>query len=237
MGTGNTNGLQIIATGVYEHVLNDLAAAYTARSGRPVVFVITNAGGVAAKLEAGEVVDIVMTSSAGIDSLATKGRVVPASKIDVGGMRLGIAVKSGTAPPDLGTDAAVRTALRGAAVASIDPHGGGTSGPFIDQLFERLGIAEEVRQKGILCATGRDVVRAVASGRARLGITQAAELIGVDGVAFAGFLPDELQLVTIYSAAVAAVAESAEAAADFIAFVTGPAGAARLRQSGWSVPA
>jgi molybdate transport system substrate-binding protein len=234
MGHGEPAELQVIATGVYEHALKDLAALFKARTGQGVAFIITNAGGVAAKLDANAAADVVMTSSAGIDSLAAKGRVVGATKIDVGGMRLGVAVKSGTPVPDIKTSAALREVLRAApAVASIDPHGGGTSGPFIDKLLERLGVAHQVRAKGILCATGADVVRAVASGRASIGMTQAAELIGLPGLAFAGFLPDDLQLVTVYSAAVTANGKFPAAAAAFIAFITGPDGAERLRSSGW----
>jgi molybdate transport system substrate-binding protein len=236
MNMGEASQLQIIATGVYEHALHDLAAAFATQSGTRVAFSITNAGGVAAKLAANPGADLVMTSSAGIDGLAATGRVIATSKADVGVMRLGIAVREGAAPPDLGTADAVRAALARGTVASIDPHGGGTSGPFIDKLFERLEIAAEVRAKGVLCATGADVVRAVASGRATLGVTQAAELIGAPGITFVGLLPDTLQLVTIYSAAIAAGAKLPAAAAAFLAFITGPSGTQRLRQSGWSVP-
>ena len=237
MASGAPEKLQVIATGVYEHVLKDLAAPFAARAGQDVSFIITNAGGVIAKLDADAAADVVMTSSAGIDSLAAKGRVVGASKVDVGGMRLGVAVKAGAAVPDLRTSDALREVLRSApAVASIDPHGGGTSGPFIDKLFERLGVADAVRTNGVLCATGADVVRAVASGRASIGMTQAAELIGLPGLAFAGFVPDDLQLVTVYSAAVAASSKDPDAAAAFIAFITGPDAAARLRSSGWDAP-
>ena len=107
--------------------------------------------------------------------------------------------------------------------------------PSPQETAERLGIAAEVRAKGVLCKTGGDVTRAVASGRASLGLTQAAELIGVEGLSFAGFLPQELQLVTVYSAAVTTDSRFPDAAAAFIAFVTG-AGAGRLRQSGWDTP-
>jgi molybdate transport system substrate-binding protein len=206
-------GLHVLATGVYEHALKDLVGPFKQATGHEVTFSITNAGGVIAKLAANEAADVVMTSSVGIDSLAAKARVVGASKIDVGGMRLGIAVKAGAPVPDIRTAAALREVLRAApAVASIDPQGGGTSGPFIDKLFERLGVA---------------------SGRASLGMTQAAELIGLPGLAFAGFVPDDLQLVTVYAAAVTADAEHPAAAAAFIAFITGPAAAERLRSSGW----
>jgi molybdate transport system substrate-binding protein len=226
--------LQVIATGVYEHALKDLAAPFRQATGQEVRFVITNAGGVIARLDANEAADVVMTSSAGIDSLAARGRVIAASKVDVGAMRLGVAVRAGAAEPDIKTIEALRRALLAAnAVAYIDPHGGGTSGPFIDKLFERLGIAHEIRSHGILCATGGDVVRAVASGRAALGMTQAAELIGLPGVAFAGFVPDELQHVTVYSTAVASSTKAREAANAFIAFITGPNAAERLRGSGW----
>ncbi len=226
--------LQVIATGVYEHVLKDLAGPFEQATGQAVAFMITNAGGVIAKLDSGAAADVVMTSGVGIDSLAAKGKVVPISKVDVGGMRLGVAVTAGLPVPNIATADALRAALRAApAVAAIDPHGGGTSGPFIAKVFERLGVADEVRARGILCATGGDVVRAVASGRAALGMTQAAELIGLPGIAFAGFLPDTLQLVTVYSAAVASQAELPAAAAAFIAFITGPAAAPRLRRSGW----
>jgi molybdate transport system substrate-binding protein len=226
--------LQVIATGVYEHVLVDLAAPFRRETGHSVSFVITNAGGVIAKLDAGEAADVVMTSAVGIDSLAAKGKVIGSTKLDVGGMRLGVAVKAGAPGPDIATPDALRKALLAAnAVAYIDPVGGGTSGPFIDKLFERLRIADEVRANGILCATGGAVVRAVASGRAALGMTQAAELIGLPGVGFAGFVPDELQLVTVYSTAVVATTSALDAAKAFIAFMAGPIAAERLRSSGW----
>jgi molybdate transport system substrate-binding protein len=228
--------LQVIATGVYEHALEDLAAPFRRETGHEVSFIITNAGGVIARLDANAAADVVMTSSAGIDSLAAKGRVIGASKVDVGGMRLGVAVKAGEPQPDIKTPDAVRKALLAAtAVASIDPNGGGTSGPFIDKLFERLGIAQQIRAHGILCATGGDVVRAVASGRAALGITQAAELIGLPGIAFAGFLPHDLQLVTVYSTAVVGSSKALDAAKAFIAFITGPIAAERFRSSGWKI--
>jgi molybdate transport system substrate-binding protein len=201
--------IQVLATGVYEHVLDDLAAPFAQATGHAVAFVITNAGGVIARLEA--------------------------TKVDVGGMRLGVAVPAGVPAPDIATPAALRDALRAAPVAYIDPHGGGTSGPFLAKAFERLGVADQVRAHGVVCATGRDVVEAVASGRAALGLTQAAELIGVPGVAFAGFLPDELQVVTVYAMAVAANTKARDAAKSFMAFIAGPVAAERLRSSGWQV--
>jgi molybdate transport system substrate-binding protein len=228
--------LHILATGVFEKAVHDLAAPFRQQSGQDVRFTVVNAGTAAAKLEAGEAFDAVLSSSASLDALAAKGRVVAGSKVDVGRMRLGAGVKAGAPLADIGTAEALRAAILAApAIAYIDPKGGGTSGVFFAKIFERLGIAAEVQAKGIPCATGTEVDKAVASGRASLGMTQASEIIGAEGVAFAGFLPDDLQLVTVYAAAIPAGAKAPEGGEAFIRFLTGETGAGRLRKSGWDV--
>jgi molybdate transport system substrate-binding protein len=232
------DGLRVLATGVFEFAVRDLAEPFKRQSGQDVSITVVNAGTAAKKLEAGEQFDIILSSSASLDALGAKGQVVPATKIDVGRMRLGVVVKQGATAPDLKTASALRAALLAApAVAYIDPRGGGTAGAFFDKMFERLGVADQVRAKGILDATGADVARSVASGKATLGMTQASELIGAEGVTFADFLPDEMQLTTVYAAAVCANASAPQTAQAFIRFITGPIGAERLRKSGWDVAA
>jgi molybdate transport system substrate-binding protein len=231
-----TADLYVIATGAFEHVLNELVGPFKAETGRAVRLSVANAAGVIRKLQADEPADVVMTSAAGIDALAAQGRIKPATAVEVGRMRLGVAIGAAADRPDLRTADDLRAALRAAAaIAYIDPKGGGTSGPFFIKLFERLGMSDDMATKGVLCATGRDVVRAVASGRAALGLTQASELIGANGVQFAGYLSADLQVVSVYSAAVAANVRSPGGAEDFIRFVTGPRGAERFRSSGWDV--
>jgi molybdate transport system substrate-binding protein len=228
--------LHVIAAGAFEHLLDALAQPFRQESGHVLRVSITNAGGVIRKLELDEPADVVLTSAAGIDALAAKGRLDAATKVEVGRMRLGVAVSPSGTAPDLATADTLRVALLAApGLAYIDPKGGGTTGPYFVTLFERLGMASEIAQKGILCATGKDVVRAVASGRATIGLTQASELIGVEGVRFAGHLPADLQLISVYCAAVASRAASPGAARDFIRFVINPAGAARFRALGWDV--
>ena len=228
--------LHVIAAGAFEHVLHALAEPFGTESGHVLRLRISNAGGVIRKLELDEPADVVLTSAAGIDALAAKGRLDAATKVEVGRMRLGVAVGPSAAAPDLATADTLRAALLAApGLAYIDPKGGGTTGPYFVTLFERLGMASEIAQKGVLCATGKDVVRAVASGRATIGLTQASELIGVADVRFAGHLPADLQLISVYCAAVASRAAAPGAARDFIRFVTNPDSAARFRALGWDV--
>lgn len=111
----------------------------------------------------------------------------------------------------------------------------GSAGACFDGMLTRLGLAEAVQARAVLCATGAEVASAVASGRAAIGLTQASELIDAPGVAFAGFLPEAVNTWTPYAAAVTTKTQHPSTARAFIAFVTGPNGSARLKQAGWDV--
>lgn len=231
-----TADLNVMATGVFEHALRDLIEPFKAATGRTVRLSVTNAGGVLQRLQADEPADVVLTSAAGIDDLAAMGRVDPASTVEIGRMRLGVAIRPASQAPNLATAEALRAALMSAtSVAYIDPKGGGTSGPFLERLFQRLGVSAEIATKGVACATGNDVVRALVTGQATIGMTQASELIGRGDVQFAGYLPADSQLISVYSAGIAAQARLPAAAGEFIRFVTGARGAERFRKSGWDI--
>jgi molybdate transport system substrate-binding protein len=226
--------LHVTAAGAYEHVLNALTPAFEHDAGIAIRLTVANAAGVIRHLEARAPADVVLTSAAGIAQLIAAGLADPSSQAEIGRVGLGVATRPEAPLPDLTTAASVRAALLSAPrVAFIDPKGGGTSGPFIAKLFERLGIAGEMNERGVLSKTGKDVVRAVASGDATLGLTQATELIGARGVQFAGYLAPEVQVVSVYAAAVTTFAAAPEVARRFLAFLQSPASAQRFRQAGW----
>jgi molybdate transport system substrate-binding protein len=224
-----------LATGVFATSLQALAQPFEAASGYRIEVSIANAGEVAARVVAGEGADLVMTSSAGVRTLAQQNGLV-SNEVVIGKMRLGVAVKSGAATPDLTSAETFRTLLLSAAtVAYIDPNGGGTSGPFFEQIFASLGVADAVHAKAVLCKTGSEIVRAVSSGRASIGMTQASEIIGGSGVAFAGYLPDARNLTTVYAASIATRATNPKGASAFLEFISGPTGSDHLRRAGWDI--
>jgi molybdate transport system substrate-binding protein len=227
--------VRVLATGVFATAFHSLAPAFEATTGAKIQVSIANAGEVAARVVAGEAVDLVMTSSAGVKALAKQG-VLVADEVVIGKMRLGVAVPPGVTMPNLASTEAFRTLLLSAnKVAYIDPNGGGTSGPFFEKMFTSLGVAEAVHAKAVLCKTGAEIVNAIASGRATIGMTQASEIIGGAGVAFAGYLPDAQNLTTAYAAAVAKGSTNPKAAIAFLEFVAGPVGSDHLRRAGWDL--
>lgn len=225
----------MLATGVFATTLQTLAQPFESASGYKLQVSIANAGEVASRMASGEAADLVMSSSAGIKTLAQQG-ALDSHEAMIGRMRLGVAVPSGAAMPDLASTEAFRQLLLSAEkIAYIDPNGGGTSGPFFEKMFSSLGVADAVHAKAILCKTGAEIVSTVASGKAAIGMTQASEIIGANGVIFAGYLPDMLNLTTVYSASMATRSNNQKGAAAFLAFVAGPIGSDHLRRAGWDI--
>ena len=227
--------IRVLATGVYATTLQAIAAPFKAASGYDLKIAIDNAGGVASRVRAGDVADVVMSSSAGVGALIEQGKLV-ADEIEIGRMRLGMAIPAGAPTPDLASVEAFRAALLAAPrIAYIDPKGGGTSGPLFERMFASLGVLDAVHAKAILCTDGAAVVESVGSGQATIGMTQTSEIIGGRNVSFAGYLPERLNVVTIYSAAVTTKAADPIGAAAFLSFMKGPVGADRLRKAGWDL--
>ena len=227
--------VRVLATGVFATALQSLTQPFEAASGYTIQVSIANAGEVAARVAAGEATDLVMSSSASIKTLAQKNALA-ANDVVIGRMRLGVAIRSGTAVPDLASTETFRTLLQSAVtIAYIDPNGGGTSGPFFEKMFASLGVTEAVHAKAVLCKTGSEIVGAVASGKAAIGMTQASEIVGGSGVTFAGYLPDQQNLTTVYAASVATRAGNPKGASAFLEFIAGPTGSDHLRRAGWDI--
>ena len=227
--------VRVLATGVFASALESLAAPFEVARGIKIQISIGNAGEIASRVAAGEPADLVMTSSAGIKALA-KQNAVAADEVVIGKMRLGVAIRSGAAKPDLSSAEALRALLLSAdKIAYIDPNGGGTAGPAFEKILVSLGVADAVHAKAVLGKTGKEIVTAVASGSATIGMTQASELVGANGVAFAGYLPDTQNLTTVYSAALATRSNNPKAASAFLEFVTSPIGTDQFRRAGWDI--
>jgi molybdate transport system substrate-binding protein len=227
--------IRVLATGVFATTLQSLARPFESASGYKIQVSIANAGEVASRIVAGEAADLVMSSSAGVKTLAKRNALV-SNEVVIGKMRLGVAVQPGATAPELTSTETFRTLLLSAGkVAYIDPNGGGTSGPFFEKMFASLGVADAVHAKAVLCKDGSEIVRAVASGRAAIGMTQGSEIVGARGVAFAGYLPNSLNLTTVYSAAIATRSTNPKGASAFLEFVAGPIGSDHLRRAGWDV--
>jgi molybdate transport system substrate-binding protein len=180
-----------------------ISADFGARNAMTVTVAIDTAGGVQKRMEAGEAFDLVIGTQQVIGILTDKKLVAP-EHFNIARMVEGVAAKAGAARPDLSDTAAVkRTLLAARSIAYVDPATGAVSGAFLLSVAEKLAIADQVKAKAVLLQSGSAVPEAVARGDAELGVTLISEMLPNKGVT-AWPLPEEIQMTTVYAAALAA---------------------------------
>jgi molybdate transport system substrate-binding protein len=201
-------GINVISGGAFKQVLNALAAQYEKASGNTLDLTYRTVGQHLQLIKSGEEqFDVAVLTPNAIDGLIKDGKVVAGSRADLAKTGVGVVVKAGTAPPDIGSvDAFKRTLLAAKSVAYIDPAAGGSSGIYVGKLLERLGIAAEINAKAKLIHGGA-VADHVADGEAEIGIHQISEILPVKGVVLVGPLPADIQNFTVYSAGVGTAAK------------------------------
>jgi molybdate transport system substrate-binding protein len=210
-------------------VLAELASAYEARSGQAVA--IESVGGVdaAARVQAGEPFDVVFLASDAIDKLAAAGRVVAGSKVDLVRSPVAVAVRAGSPQPDIHSEDAVRNAVL--AAASIG-YSTGPSGVALTRLFERWGIAAQLKGRIVQAPPGVPVGALVARGEVALGFQQLSELMHLEGITLVGSLPEPIQIVTTFSAGLCAGSPCGEAVRRMLDFMASAEAALSKRRHG-----
>lgn len=223
----------IIAVGAVKHTLPEVARAFSEQHNCEIALSFNTAGVTRAKVEAGEAADIVITVAEDLPALRQKGVIGPDRPVDLGVMRMGMAVRTGDKAPDISTPAAFKRALETAgAISYADPASGASTGVHFDSLLRRLGIHDSVRGKSVLTQGGMAAIQAVADRKSDIGFTLISEIRGTKGVELAAPLPEELQLVSVYSGAVLAGKNRREVS-DFMAFLAGDLARARFTASGF----
>jgi molybdate transport system substrate-binding protein len=112
----------------------------------------------------------------------------------------------------------------------------GPSGVYLEKLFDRWGILEQVRPRIVVPPPGVPVGSLVADGRVALGFQQLSELMNLPGIVVPGPLPDAIQSMTVFSGGVCAVSANQAAARALLDFLRSPS-ATGLKQRGGMEPA
>ncbi len=210
-------------------VLADLAAAYREATGGHVD--IESVGGVdaAKRVQAGEAFDVVILAADAIERLIASGHVVAGSRVDLVRSDVAVAVRAGAGRPDISTEAAVREAVRAARTVGYST---GPSGVALAALFERWGLADELRGRIVTPPPGIPVGALVARGEVELGFQQLSELMHLDGITVLGPLPPAIRIVTTFSGGLCAASAQPEAVRQLLAFMASPGTAEAKRRQG-----
>jgi molybdate transport system substrate-binding protein len=214
--------IKIISSMATRQLLADLIAQFQLTSPQRVT--VESVGGVdaARRVRAGEAFDIVVLAANAIEDLIEAGRIVAGSRTDLVKSGVAVAVRSGSPRPNIGSEEAVRRAVLEARSLSYST---GPSGVHLTKLFERWGIADDIKDRIVQAPPGIPVGTLVAEGKAELGFQQLSELISLPGIDVLGPLPSAIQTVTTFSAGLATASMHPEAVRALIDFMASLAAA------------
>ena len=209
--------IKVLTAGAFKPVVTAVVADFETQTGHKVVVENDTAGALLKRIGGGEAFDLVVLTPGALVELTQAGKIATGSTSKLARVAIGVAVKRGAALPDISTVAAFQSALLAArAVAYIDPAAGGSSGIYLANLFEKMGIADRIKPKAVLVPGGL-VAQRLVTDQADIAIHQISEILAVPGAVLVGPIPAEIQNYTVYAGGLSATAKQADAARALLA--------------------
>jgi molybdate transport system substrate-binding protein len=225
----NAAEIKVLSTQATEETYRELAPQFEKATGHKVTTTFTGTLGVQGRLAAGESYDMIIMAGPAIDAQIKAGKVVTGSRVDIAKSGVAVGVPKGAPKPDISTTEALKKTVL--AAKSIG-YSTGPSGIYIISLFEKLGVADQVKDKLKQTPTGVFVGSIIASGEVEIGFQQVSELSHFAGVDYAGPLPEAVQRYTVFSSGIVAGAKEADVAKALVKFLTAPAAAPAFKKQG-----
>jgi molybdate transport system substrate-binding protein len=219
--------IKVLASTAVKTTLEELGPQFEKATGHKVDVTFAPATVFKEKIEQGAAFDVAILTAPIIEGLGATGKI-DATRATVAHSGIGVAIRKGAAKPDIGTKDAFKQALLNA--RSVGYTAGGATGAYLKTLFEKLGIAEELKPKLKLLQGGAG--EAVTSGEVEIGMTQISEILPHPGAELVGPLPPDIQSYTYFSAGVATASKEADAAKAFIKFLAGSDALAVIKAKG-----
>ena len=158
-----------------------------------------------------------------------KKKIAAGSKVDLVRSSIGVAVKAGAPKPDFQSGDDLKKTLLAAKSVGYST---GPSGVYLVSLFEKMGIADQIKAKAKITTPGVPVASLIRSGEAEIGFQQVSELIHEAGIDFLGPIPADIQNITVFSSGVPAAAKAQTEARALQKFLTAPAAAPVIKKHG-----
>ena len=215
--------VKVLSAGAVEPGLRSFADHVKRESGHELKIQFNTAPQIAKRLAAGEVYDLLISPPGVIDRAINDGKAVAASRVPIGRVGVGIIVRSAASVPAVATVDALREALL---AADSVVYNTASTGLYLDKLFEKLGILDQLKPKSTRYADGASVMEHVIKGKGNeigFGAITEIKMYESKGLKLIGPLPAGVQNYTAYEAALMSGAASADAAKAILRALATPA--------------
>lgn len=227
--------IKLLSTTALKTTIDDLTAQFERDTHRKLIAAYAPSTQIAKRVGEGEFADVAISTDARIDDLIKQGRIVAGTRTDIARSAIGVAVRPGTPRPDISSVEGFKRALLAAkSIGMSNPNGGGASGIHLWSVFERLGIADQLKPKttfgpgGPAGLIGLYLLR----NEVELGLQQMPELMAVPGIDIVGPVPGDFQKLTIFSAGIPTIAKDAEGGRALTTLLRSPTAAAIMKAKG-----
>jgi len=232
VGVASAAEIKLLSAVALQLGIAGLIADFEKSTGSKVMVTYGTAGALTDRIQKGEVSDVVIVTGPQIDELQKQGKVVSGSRVDIAKVGVGAVVRKGAAKPDISSaDAFKRSLLAARLIAYPDPANGGATGIYLASLFERLGIAVEMKPKTKLGQLS--LYESVANGEIDIGFNQISEILAQPSVDFLGPLPPAIQGYTLFAAGIGAASSQVDVGKALVTFLSSPAAEAVLTAKGF----
>ena len=196
--------LSVLCAGAAQGFVQAMESRFTAQAGVSIATRFGAVGALREALLAGEACDVLIVTDLMVRGLISTGRLRTDSRVVLGQVRTGMAVRADQPAPDISTGESLRDALLAARGIHFPDPTRATAGVHFADVMLRLGVQTEVAARCHTYPNGAAAMRALAasSGPAQVGCTQISEIIFTPGLRLIGALPAGYELATAYAAAV-----------------------------------
>jgi molybdate transport system substrate-binding protein len=231
-GEARAAEVRVLSAAAVSPGLEAAVALYRNTSGQAVTIAYATGPEIQARVGGGEGgFDVVVAPAAVLAALAEGGQL-PAKPLPLGKVGIAAAVRPGAPKPDLSSPEALMRSLLAAKTVVISR---GSTGVYLEGLFARLGIEQQLEGRLERAQNGAAVVERILGGQgAEIGLSAQTELtLGHDrGLILVGPLPATIQNDTLYSAAAFPAALSRSEVASLMRFLATPQTRAVMEKNG-----
>jgi molybdate transport system substrate-binding protein len=225
--------IQVMSGGAPKEVLAVLTPVFERQTGHKVHVTYIVISAMQQKLAAGEKPDMVMMPVPAIEARVKEGMFRADAWAKLGTVSVGMIVREGAAKPGIASVEDFRKSMLDAkSIVHANP-AATPSGAHLAKVWEQLGIAEAMKPKLTFKNALDGGVAALARGEAEIGLYPMSEVIHEKGVSVVGLIPQQVQLNTVYGAAVLAANGAPEAATAFVKFLADPSNARHWKDGGF----